>query len=205
MATGCSFRSPTDGEPRWTRPLGGAPGRILPDEDRVFVGAQDNFFYCLDVRAGSVDWRWRTAADVVAQPAIDADRVYFVSLDNVLRALDRSHGAQRWRRALTMRALDGPFLNDDRLYVSGLSPDVEIFDARNGAPAGKWSGPAELGAPIVPVPGGGSVLFVAIAGAISGEWVALGVGLVPDPPIVPLSVVPGTPLPPEAVPTPRGS
>jgi outer membrane protein assembly factor BamB len=197
------------GEERWSRRLGGSPGRVLVDDDRVFVGAQDNFFYCLDARSGGVSWRWRTAADVVGLAAVDAERVYFVSLDNVLRALDRFHGSQRWQRALVMRALDGPVLMDDRILVSGLSADVALFDKRDGSPAGRWTAWAELGAPVARVSGeaamSSDISLVAIAGAISGEWAAVGVGLSREPPLAPLSTVPGTPLPPEVSPRPPGS
>jgi outer membrane protein assembly factor BamB len=197
------------GEERWSRPLGGSPGRVLVDDDRVFVGAQDNFFYCLDARSGGVSWRWRTAADVVGLAVVDAERVYFVSLDNVVRALDRFHGSQRWRRALPMRALDGPALMDDRILVSGLSADVVLFDKRDGSPAGRWTAWAELGAPIARVSGEvalkSDVSLVAIAGAISGEWAAVGVGLSREPPLAPLSTVPGMPLPPEVSPRLPGS
>jgi outer membrane protein assembly factor BamB len=197
------------GEERWSRRLGGSPGRVLVDGDRVFVGAQDNFFYCLDARSGGVSWRWRTAADVVGLAAVDTERVYFVSYDNVLRALDRFHGSQRWRQALPMRALDGPVLMEDRVLVSGLSAQVVLFDKRSGSPAGQWTAWAELGAPIARVSGEiamqSDVSLVAIAGAISGEWAAVGVGLSREPPLVPLSAVPGTPLPPEVSPKPPGS
>ena len=35
------------GEPVWERRLGGAPSEILVSGDRLFVGAKDNFFYCV--------------------------------------------------------------------------------------------------------------------------------------------------------------
>lgn len=192
-----------DGAEQWTRPLGGAPGPVLPDGDRIFVGARDNFFYCLDATDGDLRWRWRTGADVVGAAALDEERVYFVSLDNVLRALDRSNGAQRWRRPLALRPLEGPHYAGGRLIVSGLSASVPMFAARDGAPAGDWSAAAELGAPVVVLDRqleGTGITLVAIAGAITGEWIAVGVGAAMDPPLEPLSVVPGTPLPPEGPP-----
>jgi outer membrane protein assembly factor BamB len=190
-----------DGEERWTRLLGSAPGRVLADGDRLFIGARDNFFYCLDARNGALRWRWRTGADVVGPAALDAERVYFVSLDNVLRALDRSNGAQRWRRPLPMRAFEGPQYVDGRLIVSGLSPNVLMFAPRDGTPAGEWTAPAELAAPVVLFDDRSDVKLLAIAGAVSGDWMVLAVGPTSEPALEPLSAVPGTPLPPERLPT----
>jgi outer membrane protein assembly factor BamB len=192
------------GEVRWSRQLGGAPGGVLPDADRVFVGARDNHFYCLDARDGSVRWRWRTAADVVGLAAVDTDHVYFVSLDNVLRALDRSHGAQRWRRALPMRAFDGPQVVDGVIVVAGLAAEILFFDARGGAPAGQWSAGEPLGAPPALTPGA-DIRIVAIAGGITSEWMVIGAGVAPEPPLEVLTALPGKPLPSEDVPASPGS
>ena len=38
------------GEPLWERRLGGAPSEMLALDDRLYVGSDDNFFYCLDGR-----------------------------------------------------------------------------------------------------------------------------------------------------------
>jgi outer membrane protein assembly factor BamB len=195
----------TTGAERWSRTLGGPPGPALVDDERVFVGARDNHFYSLDARNGSVRWRWRTAADVVGPPAVDEERVYFVSFDNVLRALDRWHGAQRWRRALPMRAYEGPMVAGGVIVVAGLAPDVLFFNPRNGAPAGRWSATDQLGTSIVLTPGADRMRMIAIAGGIASEWAAIGVGADSDSPTEPLSVVPGTPLPPEDAPAPGES
>ena len=88
----------TSGAQQWARRLGGAANEMLALDDRVYVGSDDNFFYCLLARDGEIAWRWRTGGDVVGVPVIDEHRVYFVSRDNVLRALDRHSGAQRWKR-----------------------------------------------------------------------------------------------------------
>jgi outer membrane protein assembly factor BamB len=193
------------GEERWSRMLGGGPGPALLDDERVFVGARDNHFYCLDARDGAIRWRWRTAADIIGPAVVDADHVYFISLDNVLRALDRWHGGQRWRRPLPMRAFEPLVTPDGLIVVGGLGADVLFFNARDGAPAGTWSAGDQLGAPLVLTPAADQIRMVAIAGGISGEWMALGVGSTAELPLEPLLVMPGKPLTPEDAPAPRGS
>jgi outer membrane protein assembly factor BamB len=124
------------GEPLWTTPLGSAGTDILALDDRVFVGSLDNVFYCLSTRNGNIVWRWRTGADVIGMPAIDARRVYFVSLDNVLRALDRRHGSVLWMKSLPMRPSSGPLLSGSTVIVAGVSSELHAFLSADGKPAG---------------------------------------------------------------------
>ena len=51
--------------------------------DRLYVGSKDNDFYCLLTRDGSVDWKWRTGADVIGLPVVDDHRVYFVGSSSI--------------------------------------------------------------------------------------------------------------------------
>jgi outer membrane protein assembly factor BamB len=136
-----------NGEPTWEQHLRGALHEVLALEDRLYVGSTDNFLYCLRTPDGRVDWRWRTGADVVGQPIVDADRVYFVSLDNVLRALDRASGAQRWKSELDLRPRGGPRWAGDTIVVTGLSPVVVGFRTNDGVAIGGEKLGGELAAP----------------------------------------------------------
>ena len=134
------------GKERWSRALGGPVNDMLAQDDRVFVGSDDNYFYSIKATDGSVNWRWRTGGDVIGVPLVDADRVYFVSKDNLVRGLDRQSGAQRWKSALSGRPTRGPTRAGDLLLVSGLSPKVSAFAMKDGAPAGDVTSPGELAA-----------------------------------------------------------
>ena len=84
-------------------------------------------------------WRWKTGADVIGTPAIDAKRVYFVSLDNVLRALDRNSGSVRWQKSLPMRPASGPLLTGWTLIVTGSAVEIQAHSSEfNGEPLGKF-------------------------------------------------------------------
>ena len=136
-----------DGHPVWERRLGGKPNEILAVDDQLFVGAADNFLYCLRASDGTVDWRWRTGADVRGLPAVDERRVYFVSLDNVLRALNRSNGVQQWIQMLPFRPTSGPVNAGATIVVGGLQPPLRAFNSKDGASAGEISATGELAAP----------------------------------------------------------
>ncbi len=136
------------GAPLWERRLGGAPNDMLALDDRLYVGSDDNFLYCLHADDGEVAWRWRTGADVIGVPVADDRRVYFVSMDNVLRALDLRSGAQRWKRSLPNRPTRGPVRVADTLLVSGLATRVSAYLMNDGTPAGELTATGELaGAP----------------------------------------------------------
>jgi outer membrane protein assembly factor BamB len=134
------------GAPTWQRRLGGAGNEILALDDRLYLGSNDNRFYCLRTQDGDVMWRWVTGGDVVGMPVVDEHRVYFVSLDNVLRGLDRNSGAQRWKRPLTLRPTYGLVRVGDALLVGGASSTLSAFNVRDGSPAGQMPVAGELAA-----------------------------------------------------------
>ena len=81
------------GDEIWTHKLAEPAVGILPVGDRVFIGARDNQFHSLSAEDGDADWRWRTGADLLGLPVLDAKRVYFIALDNILRGHNRNNGS----------------------------------------------------------------------------------------------------------------
>jgi outer membrane protein assembly factor BamB len=124
------------GQALWTRKLAGVPAEILALDDRLFVGSDDNYFYCISVKDGGIKWRWRTGGDIVAPAVVDEARVYFMSLDNVLRALDLYNGAQRWQRPLANRTMGGPLRSGSLIVVATLAPQLQAYQRTDGKPAG---------------------------------------------------------------------
>ena len=138
------------GDTVWEARLGGAPTEILVDRDRLFVGGLDNFLYCLLVKDGAIDWRWRTGGDVIGAPVSDEHHVFFVALDNVLRAMDRKSGAQVWMRPLPVRPVGGVVLAGSTLVVTGPTAALRVFMAKDGVPA--TGEPIPPGASVQPAP-----------------------------------------------------
>jgi outer membrane protein assembly factor BamB len=147
----------------WERQLGGLPNDILALDDRLYVGSDDNYFYCIKTDSGSIDWRWPTGADVVGVPAVDDDRVYFVSKDNLLRALDRQSGNQRWKRTLPLRPLYGPIKDGTTVIVSGIAPTIRAYAMRDGSPAGEIAADGELAAPPYQLPGSEAPTLIVVS------------------------------------------
>jgi outer membrane protein assembly factor BamB len=131
----------------WRRRLGGVGHDILEDHDRLFLGAQDRYFYCLNAKDGEVEWRWATGADAIGLPVVDDKTVYFVSLDNILRGLNRGSGVQRWKTPLSFRPIAGPLKYAETLVVAGTAPQLQANSTRDGKLLGRYTAPVELSAP----------------------------------------------------------
>lgn len=141
------------GASTWERPLPGAPGPLLVFDDRVFLGADDKFFYALDARSGRVRWRQRVGGRPAGPPAADARHVYYVALDNILWAFDRGNGGRKWHTPLPMRPSGGPLVMGDRVVVAGVAAEMRAFLASTGEESGRFEWPADLAAAPQLIPG----------------------------------------------------
>ena len=188
------------GDPIWDRRLGGPANDLLALDDRLYVGSNDNYFYCLLTADGAVDWRWRTGADVIGAPVIDDDLVYFVSLDNTLRALNRTRGTQRWRASLAVRPIGGPVKAGDVVIVAGVTPSMPAYTLGDGRAAGDVPAGGEPAAqPHVHLPEPGALPIViavsrdiakgALVSAIAREIEPRSIPIAPLPNVVPVSPV----------------
>jgi outer membrane protein assembly factor BamB len=131
----------SQGKALWTRMLPARPSPMLVLNDRLFVGTEDNFLYCLARSDGDEKWKWRTGGDIVSAPVIDTDRVFFLSMDHMLRALDRDGGSLRWQRPVPNRTIGGPLRIGPFVTVASLAPQLHAFNAADGKPAGSTPAP----------------------------------------------------------------
>lgn len=195
--------SAADGRLVWRRTIGGTLSVPSWAPNRVFIGSTDNYLYALDAADGDLEWRWRAGGDVIGA-APDADGgVYFASLDNTLRRLNQGNGNQRWREEIPTRPAMAPMAVRNIVVITGVAPLVTAFGGPMGMTTGSYTAPAEiLGAPLIdddlrPFSVGMIVL------TRDGRLVGLTpvAALYRDPPLTPLSAMPGTRLSREPVPS----
>ncbi|MEO5741788.1 MAG: PQQ-binding-like beta-propeller repeat protein [Vicinamibacterales bacterium] len=127
------------GDEIWTHKLAESAAGILPVGNRVFVGARDTQFHSLSAEEGDSDWRWRTGADLLGLPVLDARRVYFIALDNVLRGHNRNNGSMVWKQLIPVRPFTGPLLSGDTLIVTGVAAELHAYNTADGKPAGTFA------------------------------------------------------------------
>ena len=193
----------SDGTTRWERTLDGELSEPAVDRDRVFIGSTTKWLWSLDARTGrDKGWTWngKIFGGAIVGAAVHGNRVYVVSWDNIVRALDRGNGAQRWKEPVA-RPLFPPRILNGIIAVVGVSPTLSTFRADTGSPVSTWAFPSELllqGAPLIDEPAPYRVAIVAIFrdgqvfGLRSTEM------LFKEAPAVPLTVLPGRPLPRES-------
>ena len=189
----------SNGSLRWERTLDGELSDPVVDRDRVFIGSTTKSFWALDARTGKDKWRWtgQIFGGTIVGAAVHGNHVYVVSWDNIVRALDRGNGAQRWKEPVT-RPLFPPRILNGIVAVVGVSPTLSTFRADNGTPVSTWSFPSELllqGAPLIDAPAPYRVAIVAVFR--DGQVFGLRPTemLFKEPAPVPLTVLPGRPLP----------
>ena len=190
----------SDGSDRWDRPLKGGLSELVVDRDRLFVGSTTRTFWSLDARTGKdKSWTWNGIifGGAIIGAAVQGDKVYVVSWDNIVRALDRDSGAQKWKEPVT-RPLFPPRILNGIVAVVGVSPTLSTFRADNGSPVSTWAFPNDLllqGSPLIDKPEPYRVSMVAVFrdGQVFGlRSTAM---LFKDAAPVPLTTLPGRPVP----------
>ncbi len=190
----------TTGAPVWESTLGGAAGALFVFEDRLYLGAGDRRFYCLKTSTGEIAWVWRVGAGVIGAAAADDSKVYFVALDNVLRGLDRQNGNQRWQHTYKRRVTRGPAVASEYVFLpSGSSPEIWMWTGKDGRSAGTLALPAEPAIPPAFLQRADGYDVVAVTGNLASQWQLTLLTTADEPPVSPLTSLPGLVLEPESL------
>ena len=158
------------GAPRWERQLEGAPAEPLVVADRVYAGATDKKFYCLDAVDGEIEWAFRVGAEIRGTAIFEGDRIYYVGLDNLLRAHSRLTGSERWHQGLPFRPFEAPRVFGPALVVSGPTNDVLLLNLRDGRPSGKVSFPESLALAPAFATSNDALVVAGITGGLTEAW-----------------------------------
>jgi outer membrane protein assembly factor BamB len=180
---------------QWTRVLPVTLTRPALADDRVIVGSSANGFYALDADSGSIEWKWTVGGDGSGAAAL-GNVVFLTSLDNMVKAVNRGNGHQRWRQETGTRPILPPIATGGIVVVVGLSPTLATFNAKTGAPISSYDAPAPLqGPPLMDAvlrPFRVAAVLVLRNGSVVG-LTAIGLQF-RDPPLLPLTVLPGRPV-----------
>ena len=129
--------------------------------DRLYVGADDSFLYCIDARNGAVQWKVGCEGAVTDVPLVVGD-VVFVSSEGGLGAISREAGTLLWQCPESNRCMTRI---DDRCYVETKAGDVAVRNVMDGTVVASFPGFHHMPA----VQGGG----VFVAGDGEGNLIAL--------------------------------
>lgn len=150
--TGCSPNStgPTDPRKLWTfrdsvsrAPFAASPAAAA---GRVFVGSDNQKFYCLHPDTGQVLWTFKAAAELFASPVISAGRVYLGeglhhTSNAKLYCLSADTGAKLWEFPTGGHIEFSPTLFDGKLYVAAGGDGIYCLDPQTGQKLWQYPGP----------------------------------------------------------------
>jgi outer membrane protein assembly factor BamB len=117
---------------------GGAAVASSGGQDKLYFGASNGDFYCLNVADGKVLWSTPVRTETLAAPTVDEGVVYFQTGTDVVYALDAETGKQLWvyNRQVTgnfsIRATSRPTVYKDKLLVGFSDGFVVALKKRDG-------------------------------------------------------------------------
>lgn len=132
--------------------------------DRLFVGADNGVFYCLDTETGQPRWRSETDWELVSSPAVVGGRVYFgeglhTSGDSTrFRCLEVDTGKPLWSTPIPGHVESSPAVAANRVYFGAGGAGVFCLDRLTGAPLWRSPGRHVDGSPTIT----GKRLFVGV-------------------------------------------
>lgn len=98
----------------------------------VYFGADDGFFYAVQLADGEEIWKRKIGARIVSSPLVVDGVVYFGSWDHSLYALRRKDGATLWHHK-AKGSIDGaPAADRDRVYFGSDDYHIYAVDRANG-------------------------------------------------------------------------
>jgi len=108
----------------WTKYIkGGVCADAKVDNNLLYFGAGDGFFYSVDPHTGNTKWSYPIKAEGIGAPTIDNGVVYFVAGNNVSYALSSNRGELIWTYGrneslpLTIRGASEPSTDEKHVYI----------------------------------------------------------------------------------------
>ena len=102
-------------------PWGGTswPGQPSVDEHNVFYPSADGNVYCLNVRDGSLVWKFKAEDSFKATPVIAGNRIIASGLDHYIYCINRKDGTLLWKYKTGFEVDCGSAVIDGKVYFGG--------------------------------------------------------------------------------------
>jgi outer membrane protein assembly factor BamB/predicted phosphodiesterase len=141
--------------------------------DRIIYGSRDGNLYCIDIKTGTLNWKWASGGDFVNAPAVcapvtDGNNVYIVSPDKSVTCIDLLLGKAVWTKK-DYNAYESIGISADmkRIFIKSAQNKFVIIAAKDGKLVkdldGKFGGDLS---PSEPFEFNGSIIFGAKNGNV---------------------------------------
>ena len=120
-------------------------GSFLVDNNLLYFGSYDHYFYCFNIKKCKVKWRVKTGGIIHSFPEFWGKRIYFLSYNNVLYCLNKKNGTIIWWTPVPARSFFRLEFADDKIVISSMSNKLMCFDAKTGEQKGSYNALWEAG------------------------------------------------------------
>lgn len=116
----------------------GVEGGAAADGDRLYFGANNGQFYCVDINTGKILWTFALNSESLTYPLVDGPTVYHVAGNNTLYAFDKLTGKTLWIKSnaaksnMAVRGQTAPVIESGVLYLGFSDGNFSAFTAENG-------------------------------------------------------------------------
>lgn len=102
---------------------------VIDENERIYVGSADHYFYALDPLTGTIAWKFDARELIDSAAALSADGRIYVPAGAAIYALDRE-GKERWAFEITSHRPEGLYSFSTNYWWEGnvaLGPDGNLY------------------------------------------------------------------------------
>ena len=102
------------------------------DDHYVYIGSEDESFYCFLALTGTKVWSFATKGDIESTPTMVGGSIYIGSTDQRMYSLDPIAGTMKWNALAQGAALTSPAYSDGAVFFASYAGYVIRADTANG-------------------------------------------------------------------------
>lgn len=113
-----------------------ASSAAVADDQRIYVGAANQRFYCLDILGGFQHWQLLTPNTVSATPCLAGDDLFIAGLDGRVLACTKAQRERNWIFQTEGPIFADPVVQGPRVYVASSDRSLYCLKRHGKDPAG---------------------------------------------------------------------
>lgn len=116
----------------------GVEGGAVTDGDKVYFGANNGQFYCVNASTGDILWTYPLNSESLTQPLVEGNSVFHITGNNTLYAFNKDTGQSLWvktnsiKSTMTLRGQTAPIYDQGIVYIGFSDGNFAAFNSQNG-------------------------------------------------------------------------
>lgn len=108
-------------------------GSAMIQHGRAFIGSYDGYLYAINLKDGTIAWRYRSQRGITTRPVDVDDSIIFGSEDQNVYALRAGNGRMQWSFRAAMAVRSSPAQIGDRIVVGADDGYCYCLEAHEGS------------------------------------------------------------------------